>query len=300
MKRWGCVVLLALTMSTPCHGWYFSYTEEPAEFEEIEECSTEASEKMYGYLRGGAAYLGSGCLIGLAAFGVISPPVGCLSLLLMGMGTAEIQQAYEFVDYSCEANQELLYEEVEDAPLWEAVDRFGWQVLMDKGLFSPESMREKFLQDTEGYPLHEIEHFYSIPAIVAQGFLREDENGALMQFHRQYEALQKEEERLRETLSCQFATKIGEGLCELGVAQPWTSDDFIFFKITREKISVAYSEDLHRLMQARGLSEGVDALNREVLEEAASAYAELYEKWFTHVEALDANYLDWRDSIPCD
>jgi len=306
MKRWGLIALLALGLSSPGHaGWFLWETEveEPEEevvLEKPQSYGPETYQKAYGYLRGGAACVSGGCLVGLDAFGVVSAPVASLAALLVGMGSAEIHHAYNIVDYSAPASHECYMHELEDLPLWVAVDQFGWQELIDRGFLTPSQMRRKFFEDTEGYPLHEIERFYSLPAVVAQGFLTKDEGQTLLSFHREYEKLQVEEQKLREVLSVTYARKVGNALQSLGIDQPWTTTDFIFFKITPEKASVAFSEDLKRCMDAHHLNGEVEAFNNEILEQAVEDYKSVFQRWLAQVQNLDEHYFRWRASISCD
>lgn len=307
MKRWAFIALIALGFARPGHASWFLWEAEVSEpvdevalVEEPKDYGPETYERAYGYLRGGAAVLGGGCLVGLAAFGVVSLPVASLAAVLIGMGSAEIHHANSIVDYSIPENREHYVHELEDIPLWAAVDQFGWQELIDRGFLTPDQMRLKFFEDTENYPFHEIERFYCVPAVAAQGFLHQDENEALLEFHREYLDLQAAEAHLRESLSEKYARKVGQVLQGLGIDQPWTTNDFIFFKITPEKASIAFSEDLKRCMDAHHLNGEVKDSNTEILEEAVEDYKAGFQKWLTQLQYLDDHYLEWRGSVSCD
>jgi hypothetical protein len=306
MKRWAFIALMALVFARPGHAsWLFWETEVNDQADEIvieepQDYGPETYQRAYGYLRGGAAILGGGCLVGLAAFGVVSLPAASLAAVLIGMGSAEIHYANNIVDYSIPENREHYVHELEDIPLWAAVDQFGWQELIDRGFLTPDQMRIKFFEDTEDSSFHEIERFYSVPAIAAQGFLHQDENEALLSFHREYVKLRSDEEHLRESLSEKYARKVALALQGLGIEQPWTTNDFIFFKITPEKASVAFSEDLKRCMDAHHLNGEVRVSNDEILDEAVEDYKAGFQKWLSQVEHLDQHYLQWRGSVSCD
>ncbi|WP_420421411.1 hypothetical protein [Simkania sp.] len=306
MKRWAFIALMALVFARPGHGaWLFWETEVSDQAEEItieqpQDYGPETYERAYGYLRGGAAILGGGCLVGLAAFGVVSLPAASLAAVLIGMGLAEIHHANNIVDYSIPENREHYVHELEDIPLWAAVDQFEWQELIDRGFLTPDQMRIKFFEDTQDSSFHEIERFYSVPAITAQGFLHQDESEALLAFHRQFLELQSDEEHLRESLSEKYARKVGLALQGLGIEQPWTTNDFIFFKITPEKASVAFSEDLKRCMDAHHLNGEVRESNDEILDEAVEDYKAGFQKWLSQVQHLDQHYWQWRSSVSRD
>jgi len=306
MKWVSLTVALAVGVLAPCQAWDFFSIEEAEEVEialkeSRREFAEETFERAYGYLRGGAAFVGGTCLVGLAAGSIISPPVASLSILFFGVGAMEVQHAREIIDYSNESTHNWLAHEIEDIPLWEAVDRFGgWQALVDQGLLSSEEMRVKFYEDTESYPLHEIERFYSLPAVVAQDFLLREESKTLLDFHREFQALQKDEEKIRESLSSKYVMKVGKALEGFGIKRAWTTKDFIFFKITPEKVSVAFSEDLQLCMKTNHLNGEVEAYNRELLEEAAEDYQKEHQSWLKQVKHLDERYLKWHGSITRD
>lgn len=301
--KWGIITFVICVFSGSGYSWSLWETaiEEPGEMvlEETQVYSFETYEKAYGYLRGSASIVGGGCLVALVGFGVISFPVASLAAFLIGIGSTEIIHAYNIIDYSNPFSYECFSRELEDTPLWKVVDKFGWQELIAQDFLTTEQMRIKFFEDTKGSPFHEIEIFYSLPAITAQGFLHEDEAKMLMEFHRDYLRLQEDEQQLREVLAVKYAEKIGNALQNLGISAPWTTRDFIFFKITPEKAMIAFSEDLKQYICAHHLTKKIEQFKTEILSEAVEDYKTSFEDWRTQVACLDTQYFKWRDRVIC-